>query len=489
VATPRLPGRLRLRRRLTIAFVLVAALSAAAVASSSYLLVRQAWLADSLDRADQDARFQLALAEQFRPLDAARSASLLDSFARSDRPVVLVLDGVAEPSDPALAPPVPDRLRAAVAGGELAYQRLAVDGRELLLVGGRIRGTSGELYVIYPEEAIHADLGQLRAVLLAGWAAVTLVGAVVGYALARRTLEPVGRAAAAAKAVAEGLLDTRLPVRAADEFGAWAASFNQMAEALEAKITALSRAQERERRFTADVAHELRTPVTALVAEASLLREHLPELPDRLRRPAELLVSDVLRLRRLVEDLLEISRLDSGREVVRAERVDLAELVRAVVAARGWGSAVRCDAAPTPVVTDPRRVERVIANLIANAVQHGRGAAGGDGREPGVEVRLTRTGSGVRVAVADRGPGIAPEHLPRLFDRFYQPDPARSGPGSGLGLAIAARHARLLGAELAVRSGPGLGTVVGFELPVTRLLPDGETAVVEQADGIGESPR
>ena len=100
----------------------------------------------------------------------------------------------------------------------------------------------------------------------------------------------MGRASRAARAVAEGLLATRLPVRGRDEFSAWAASFNEMAEALEAKIEALSAAQARERRFTADVAHELRTPVTALVAAASLLREHLDALPDDARRPAELLV-------------------------------------------------------------------------------------------------------------------------------------------------------------------------------------------------------
>jgi two-component system sensor histidine kinase MtrB len=255
-----------------------------------------------------------------------------------------------------------------------------------------------------------------------------------------------------------------------------------MAEALEAKIAALSQAQERERRFTADVAHELRTPVTALVAEASMLREHLDELPDQLRRPAELLVADVVRLRRLVEDLMEISRLDSGLEAVRPQPVDLAELVPAILAARGWKSAVRFAAAPTRVITDPRRVERVLANLIANAVEHGRGE---------VEVRLAGGGSRVWVEIADRGPGIAPEHLPRLFDRFYQADPARSGRGSGLGLAIAAQNARLLGAEIEVRSEPGLGTRfrVGLPAAVTRQLPGGEAAVVSRADGGSETSR
>ena len=475
MAARTVPRRLRMRRRLTIAFVLVAALSAAAVATSSYLLVRQAWLADGLRRAEPDARYQLALAEQFQPLDPANAANLRDSFARADRPVVLVVGGAAAPSDPELDPPLPAGLRAAVAGGELAYQRQRHAGHELLLVGGRIPGSPGELYLIYVEDQLHSDLGQLRTVLLGGWLAVTLVGAAVGYGLARRTLEPVGRAAAAASAVAEGLLDTRLPVRTADEFGAWAASFNQMAAALEAKIAALSQARERERRFTADVAHELRTPVTALVAAGSLLREQLDQLPDRLRRPAELLVGSAERLRRLVDDLLEISRLDSGQEVVRPREVDLAEVVRAILAARGWQERVRFDAPATLLVTDPRRVERVLGNVIANAVDHGGGRA---------EVRICPEGGGgtVRVEVIDYGPGIAQEHLPHLFDRFYQADRARSGTGSGLGLAIARENARLLGAGIEVRSEPGIGTLVRVRLPVTRLLPHGEAAAAGQAD-------
>lgn len=470
--------RLRLRRRLTIAFVLVAAFSAAAVALTSYLLVRQAWLDDSLRRADGDVRYQLRLAEQFLPLDQERSESLLDSFAYNDRDVVLVTGGSVEASDSRVDPSLPASLRTAVAGGQLAYQRLTDGDSELLVVGGRVGGTPAQLYVVYAEDRLHADLARLRTVLLTGALAVTLLAASVGYWLARRTLEPVGRAAAAARAVAAGLLDTRLPVAGRDEFGAWASSFNQMAEALESKIAALSLAQERERRFTADVAHELRTPVTALVAEASLLREHLDELPAGARRPAELLLGDVVRLRHLVDELMEISRLDGGEETAREEEVDLAALIAAVVAGSGRGERVRVVAAPAEVRTDRRRVERVLSNLVANAVEHGG---------TGVEVRLDRTGQAVRVEVSDRGPGIAPEHLPRLFDRFYKADPARASAGSGLGLAIARENARLLGGDLDVRSEAGSGATFRFTLPVTRLLPGGEAGVGEEADGRGET--
>ena len=171
-----------------------------------------------------------------------------------------------------------------------------------------------------------------------------------------------------------------------------------MAAALEAKIEALSAAQARERRFTADVAHELRTPLTALVGEASLLAEHLDRMPPESRRPAELLIADVGRLRTLVEELMEISRFDAGAESVHAETVDLGSLTAATVRARGWDGRVRLEARRPCVTSDPRRLERIVANLVGNALEHG----GDDGVRSGSARRQTF------VEVADHGPGIAP---------------------------------------------------------------------------------
>jgi two-component system sensor histidine kinase MtrB len=278
----------------------------------------------------------------------------------------------------------------------------------------------------------------------------------VGTLLARRILAPVGRASQAAHSLAEGLLETRLPVESRDEFGAWAASFNEMAEALEAKIRALSEAQARERRFTSDVSHELRTPLTALVAEASLLAERLDEMPPDARRPAELLVADVARLRDLVEDLMEISRLDAGEARVQEERVDLHSLVQAAVRSRGWDDRVRVDGDDVVLHSDHRRLERIASNLIGNALEHG-------GRE--VSARVGSDGVGAYLEVTDKGPGIAPDRLPHVFDRFYKADTARSGPGSGLGLAIALENARLLGGDIEVWSEVGRGTRFTLRLP------------------------
>jgi signal transduction histidine kinase len=465
------PGRFR--RRLTVAFVAVAGASALTLALTSYLLVRQARLDESVDRAATDLRYQLVLAEQFLPLDAERSANLLASFERSGRHVVLRTGGRSAPSSPAFDPALPSQLLSSVAAGRLAYQRLPVDGRHLLVVGGRVRASSSELYVVHPEDVIYDDLGQLGTALLGGWGIVVVLATGVGWLLARRTLAPVGRASAAAHAVAEGLLATRLPVDGADEFGAWASSFNRMAAALETKIAALSEAQARERRFTADVAHELRTPVTALLAAASLLRQDIGRLPEEARRPAELLVADVARLRHLVDDLMEISRLDGGREALCVQQVHILAVVHAITAARGWREQVAVDGTDVVLATDPRRVERVLANLIANAVEHGK-------RD--VRVRVTSAGSAACVQVSDRGAGIAAKHLRYLFDRFYKVDPSRAGAGSGLGLAIAQENARLLGAEIQVHSAQSVGTEFSVVLPVTRLLPNGEAAVRADAD-------
>jgi two-component system sensor histidine kinase MtrB len=249
-----------------------------------------------------------------------------------------------------------------------------------------------------------------------------------------------------------------LPVESRDEFGAWAASFNEMAEALETKITALSEAQARERRFTSDVSHELRTPLTALVAEASLLAEHLDRMPDEARRPAELLVNDVARLRDLVEDLMEISRLDAGEARVRLEPVDVGSLIATAVRSRRWDDRVGIDRDEVVISTDPRRLERIVANLVGNALEH----AGRD-----VSVRVGKDGLGAFVEVTDTGPGISPDRLPHVFDRFYKADSSRAGPGSGLGLAIALENARLLGGNLDVWSEVGRGTRFTLRLPVT----------------------
>src|SRR3954471_14950331 len=401
------PGRLR--RRLAVSFVLVAGVSTALLAIGSFLLVRQSRLDDSVERALRIARLNLQFAQQNlteHPGPAQTDALLAFYSTGGVGTVIFTGPRVNASSVPLRAFRPPADLRALVADGQVGYERLDVAGDPSLVVGERVRSARTDLYFVFSEASLQADLRQLAVVLGIGWLAVLAVSAIAGVMLARRALEPVARASDAARSMAEGLLDTRLPVEADDEFGAWAASFNEMAAALEAKIAALSEAQERERRFTSDVAHELRTPVAALVSEASLLREHLDEIPAESRRPAELLVRDVARLRRLVDELMEITRLDAGREPVSPEPVDLATLVRGVLAARGWNDEVTVVAGPATVVeSDRRRLERIVANLVGNAIEHGGGSA---------TVRIEVSGAQATIEVADRGPGIPAEALPHV---------------------------------------------------------------------------
>ena len=451
------PGRLR--RRLVLAVALTAGLAAAALAGGSFLLVRDARLDDSVERALDQSRFNLVLAGEVLPAEGPESL-LAALQLRGGFETVLLADGEAHPSSLSLGEEqIPPGVRELVATGQLAYERTTVAATRYLVVGGQVPGSEeDEAYFFFSEEELWDELAELRTILLAGLGVVVVLGALAGFVLARRTLAPVARASEAARSLAEGLLATRLPVEREDEFGAWATSFTEMAEALEAKITELSEAQARERRFTADVAHELRTPLTAIVNEASLLGEHVDRMPPEARRPAELLVADVARLRDLVEDLMEISRLDAGTQPLRPERVDVGSLVASALRARGWTERLRLDADEVVLTTDPRRLERIVANLVGNALEHG-------GRE--VAVRVGRDGVGAFVEVSDRGPGIAREDLPHLFERFYKADRARAGHGTGLGLAIALENARLLGGDIAVASGPGTGSRFTLRLPVT----------------------
>ena len=263
----------------------------------------------------------------------------------------------------------------------------------------------------------------------------------VARVIARGVLAPVEAASRAAERIERGDLSARVPVTSDDEFGTWAERFNRMAEALADTIGRLEAAEAQNRRFVADVAHELRTPLAALVAEASILREHLDSLPPESRRAGELLVADVGRLRSLVDDLMEVSRFDARAEQIALEPVDLGRLVRTVTAARLPEASARAPRRaarhrhrPAPARADPRQPPRQRPR--ARAGRAGRGLAGR--RRPDAIVAGGRRSR----------PGRPARPARRIFERFYKADPSRHGGSSGLGLAIAAEHAALLGGSL-----------------------------------------
>ncbi|MGH9040319.1 MAG: sensor histidine kinase [Acidimicrobiia bacterium] len=295
------------------------------------------------------------------------------------------------------------------------------------------------------------------------WLLAVTVAALSGRLMARWTLRPVAQAAKAARDLSGRLLGAAPAPAGDDEVDSLTLSLSQLAEALEAKIDSLQAAAARERRFTSDVAHELRTPLTALRSAATLLEDELGALPARGRRPAQLMVDGVRRLESLVDELLQLARLDAGHEAVELEPLALGPALEAASGSGNGDGRVEIDVeGELCVLADRARLRRVVANLVTNARRHG----GGDPL-----VRARRAGSWVVVDVVDQGPGIGEQHLGRIFDRFYKADTARSAGGSGLGLAIARENARLQGGTLEARNRDGGGACFTLRLPVAEVAP------------------
>jgi signal transduction histidine kinase len=474
-----------LRTRLAVTLVLLVTLTVALIGVGVYAFVdaslRDRLVADARQQADFNLSVLLPAIDPV-PADAEAfgTSGLPEQFRlRGDAEVIADFgDGV--PWAPARLPDalagVSPALRDIVARGELGYAWQAVGGEPALVVGGR-PATGPSLYFVFPARAVEDALAQLRLGLLAGGLLAILLALVTSGLIARGILRPVTAGATAARRIADGELDARVPTGGPVEMARWAEDFNRMADSLQTTVTRLEEAQGQNRRFVADVTHELRTPLTALVAEASLLERSLDGLPPDGRRAAQLLVADVRRLRTLVDDLLEISRFDAAAELPSIQAIDLGRLVTAVVAARHPAAAVVLPSQPVVVDSDPRRLERILGNLLDNARAHAPGTA--------VEISLTPVASGAVVVVADRGPGVPPDALPHLFDRFWKADPSRGGTGagsSGLGLAIAAEHATLLGGSLRARNRPGGGLIVALAIPVTRSLPASDGRDTSAAD-------
>src|SRR5919106_729233 len=209
------PGRLR--RRLTIAFVLAVALSAGVLAAVSYFFVRESRLRDSLARAERQARIDLTLAAGvFFEAGGASLEDFVQAYREREVDAVLVVDGTRYPSNPRVNPAIPADVRAVAANDQVAFRRFEITGIPFLVIGGHPPRSTAELYFLHSEVGIHRDLRFLGLVLAGGWAGVVLVAGLAGRALAGRTLEPVAAASRAARSIAEGLLATRLPVGSAD---------------------------------------------------------------------------------------------------------------------------------------------------------------------------------------------------------------------------------------------------------------------------------
>jgi signal transduction histidine kinase len=479
-----------LRARLTFTLVALVALTAALLGVGSYVFVVRTLHQQLLEVATTQARFDLTvtvpdagLPTQPTPDDIANSLLLQTIQQRGVEAVIDLGDHGAAISNAdlgeaqAVVDALPAELTDQVAAGQLAYAWTTVGGQPSLVVGGPAQPSGPDVYFIHDATALEATLQQLRLALTVGALLLILLALVVARRVARSVLSPVEAASRAAEEIEGGDLSARIPVTSDDEFGAWAERFNRMAATLAETIGRLEAAEAQNRRFVADVAHELRTPVAALVAEASILRDHLGALPEASRRAGELLVSDVARLRELVDDLMEVSRFDAGAEQIALEPVDVGRFVATVVAARAPGATVTGPDAPVVIETDPRRLDRILGNLLDNASEHAGGTP--------VEVRVASAGEWLTLSVADRGPGVQPERLDRIFERFYKADPSRHAGSSGLGLAIAAEHAALLGGTLTARNRAGGGLELDLRLPVTGSLHHGDEPATQEGHGRG----
>ena len=475
-----------LRARLVVTLFALVAVTVAGIGLGVYAFVdaslRSAMVAEARRQADFNLTVLLPAEVPLPTTAAGFAASGLPDAFRFRGDVETIADfgaGGVYISTPELADALGEidpALRSIVAGGQLGYAWQELRGRSVLVVGGQ-QGGPPAMYFVFDATPVDQALAQLRVGLVAAGAVALLLALVTAGFISRRILRPVAAAGAAARRIAGGDLSARVPASGRDELATLASELNRMAESLESMVASLEDAQGRNRRFVADVAHELRTPLAALVAEASMIEPAMSSLPPDERRAGELLVGDVRRMRVLVDDLLEISRFDAAVELPVYEEADLVGVVAAVVAARLPTAAVTLPDARLTVSTDARRLERILGNLLDNAREHAPGAP--------VEVSLAPVRDGAVIAVADRGPGVPAESMAHLFDRFYKVDPSRSGGSSGLGLAIAAEHAALIGAVLRVRRRPGGGLVFLLAVPpasVTGSLRPGDAPVTASAD-------
>jgi two-component system sensor histidine kinase MtrB len=369
---------------------------------------------------------------------------------------------------------VPATLRDAVAAGTLSNQyttTLTEQGFEVptLIVGQPVRTAVGDLefYLLFPLTAEQRTLGTVQSTLIVGGLVLLLLLAGIAGIVTRQVVRPVRQAAEVAERFADGHLDERMPVQGEDEVARLAESYNEMASSIQSQIRQLEEFGALQRRFTSDVSHELRTPLTTVRMAADVLYASRDELLPALRRSSELLVAELDRFEALLADLLEISRLDAGVAELGAERVDMHGVVtRAVEAVHGiadeTGTPLELDLpAGVHAEVDPRRVERIVRNLVANAIDHSEGKP--------VRVVLRADERAVAVLVRDHGVGLRPGEAGLVFNRFWRAEEsrARRSGGSGLGLSIAIEDARLHGGWLQAWGEIGKGAAFRLTLPRT----------------------
>jgi two-component system sensor histidine kinase MtrB len=323
-----------------------------------------------------------------------------------------------------------------------------------------------QLYYVFPFTQQQATLLLVQRILVGVGLALVVLLAAIASLVTRWVVLPVRHAAQAAQRLSAGHLGERMQVLGVDDLAALATSFNEMAASLQGKLRELEELSNVQRQFVSDVSHELRTPLSTIKMAADLLFESRGDLDPAGGRSAELLQSQLERFESLLVDLLEISRYDAGAATLDAELVDVCDLVRRsaddaqqLAERRGSRIEFRLPATGCFAEADRRRVERILRNILVNAVEHGEGKD--------VVVTTAIDSDAVAVSVRDYGVGLRPGEDQKVFDRFWRADPARARTtgGSGLGLAISLEDARLHGGWLQAWGERGKGSVFRLTLP------------------------
>ncbi len=468
--------RLGLRARVTGLFAFGALLLSVLMGGLSFYATSHFLVSDQINAAIKEAFVGRATVEQRLLVPTPNELTVVADLtaATGATTSILYYRGTAYSSNSFTVSisDVPEPLRALVRAGTPATQTFVLGNRPQVAVGVPLPSLDARYFVIFDLGDLDHTLHVLALALVLGGLITTLLGGLVGRVASGRTLRPLSAVSRAAVAIARGDLDTRLRATTGDpDLRGLTQSFNTMVDQLQDRI-------ERDARFTSDVSHELRSPLTTIANTLNVLEAHADELSPRARRALELLGADLRRFERMVAELLEISRSDTGSADTSLEVVDAGELIRQSVAA-GMRTLPTPVSSPTisidPVLdevtlaVDKRRFERVMANLLENAALYAGGATR-VAAEPGPD-RLGHPT--LVVAVEDHGPGVPLAERRRIFERFYRGQAAgRRGAstGTGLGLALVAEHVRLLGGLVGIEDAPSGGARFTVELPLT----DGE---------------
>jgi two-component system sensor histidine kinase MtrB len=450
-------GRVPVRHRVIAAFALGSVAVSAVVAVATWNLTTGYMLQQRELSVSRQALVNARLVDARLDSGSSDLGALLTGLASSPEAAIFVRqpDGwiaggtATDNIDVADMPPA---LIAVADRGDIARQRLRVRGAPLVAVAMKLPDSKASYVEVFPLRDLDRIFRFVSLMLLGGVLASGLLGGSIGWWASRRVLRPLTELTAAAARIAHGDLSTRLPEREDKDLGPIAVAFNETAGDLQARVA-------RDARFASDVSHELRSPVTTMAAAMEVLVRRRDEVSPAARHAIDLLDADLRRFRRLVGDLLEISRVDQGAFRLSAERLDLAELARYVLARSSTGDSVPVEASgPVPVLGDRRRLEQVVSNLVDNAEGHGRGL---------VRVAVCHADRVVRLEVDDAGPGVPAADRERIFERFARVsdrDRRVEDTGSGLGLALVAQHVRLHSGRVWVTDRPGGGARFVVEL-------------------------